>query len=191
VRPFPSRRLCALPLVAALCLAGCGGQQADEAPSQPAGPRQVELAYTTPAGMSEVAVPSASPSGGIRYDIKLFQGDGCELRVVRLLLPKGDGTEDQDATYNMLGAIMEQSGIPTFSTNGLLVPGEPGPVPTLVVSGSGKGGGLRAAGRISNTSLQGYQLVYGCGRRAVDESVWKALVDSLRVDGFTGSLKEH
>lgn len=99
--------LVALPLI--LAASACSdGDQTEE----PTAPGQVELGYALPAGMKEVAIPSATPTAGMQYDIKLFTGkNDCELRVVRMKLPKGDGTEDQDATYNMLGAIMESSGV--------------------------------------------------------------------------------
>lgn len=154
--------------------------------------QQVELSYTVPKGMSEVSLPAATPSGGVSYDIKLYRGaDSCELRVVRLLIPKGDGQEDQDATYNMLGAIMKSSGISQFSTNGVMVPGEPGPIPTLVASGQTSAAAMRAIGRLSNESKQGYQLVYGCNKGKLAEKTWDALVKSLSVKGFTGPLTEH
>lgn len=178
--------LVALPLV--LGASACGdGDQTEE----PTAPGQVELAYALPAGMKEVAIPSATPTAGMQYDIKLFTGkNDCELRVVRMKLPKGDGTEDQDATYNMLGAIMESSGVKDFTTNGHMLPGEPGPVPALSVSGSSKELDLRAAGRISNDSLQGFQLVYGCPRGKLQEETWHSLLTTMTVDGFTGSIKQ-
>ncbi|WP_394275931.1 hypothetical protein [Luteococcus sp.] len=179
--------LVALPLI--LAASACSdGDQTEE----PTAPGQVELGYALPAGMKEVAIPSATPTAGMQYDIKLFTGkNDCELRVVRMKLPKGDGTEDQDATYNMLGAIMESSGVQNFTTNGHMLPGEPGPVPALSVSGSSKDLDLRAAGRISNDSLQGFQMVYGCKKGTLDQKTWQALVDSLKVDDFKGSLKMH
>lgn len=175
-----------------LATSGCFGKDDAEATNTPAPPQHVTLTYTLPAGMTEVSLPAGTPGGGVRSEVKLFRGsDGCQLRVVRLLIDKGDGMEDQDATYNMLGVIMKVSGIPTFQANGLMVPGDPGPVPTLTASGATNTDALRAAGRLSNESLQGYQLVYGCPKAKLVEKKWTALVNSLRVDGFTGSLEEH
>ncbi|MEL4503477.1 hypothetical protein AAEX63_00915 [Luteococcus sp. H138] len=187
------RRAGVLMAVAVLGLTGCKGKQGPEASGgEPPTPQQVELSYTVPKGMTEVSVPSATPSAGVSYDIKLYRSaDSCELRVVRLLIPKGDDQEDQDVTYNMLGAIMKSSGINEFTTNGVMVPGDPGPIPTLTVSGQTSTATMRAIGRLSNESKQGYQLVYGCGKGKLVEKTWDALVKSLSVKGFTGPLTEH
>ncbi|ROR54486.1 hypothetical protein EDD41_1698 [Luteococcus japonicus] len=186
------RPLTVLVAGALLVTSGCSGKDDAQAPNTPTPPQYVTLSYTPPADMTEVSLPASTPSGGVRSEVKLFRSsDGCQLRVVRLLIDKGDGTEDQDATYNMLGAIMKVSGISTFQANGLMVPGDPGPVPTLTASGATSTDALRAAGRLSNESLQGYQLVYGCPKAKMVEKKWTALTDSLRVDGFTGSLEEH
>lgn len=181
------------PLVLLLALgpcvtSSCSREQAT-AVDTPAGPRQVELGYTPPRGMTEVAVPTSTPRAGMVYDIKLYTGaNGCELRAVRLLLPKSDGTQDTDATYNMLGAVMTSSGVTDVQTNGLAVAGDPGPVPALVMEGSSATLDLRAAGRVSNDSLQGFQLVYGCPRGKLAEDTWNHLVTTMTVDGFTGSI---
>lgn len=191
---LPARRgrrtaAAALAVLVLASLPACGK---DEEEVEAMKPRQVELEYTVPSGMKEVDLPSATPTAGMSYDIKLFQAeDGCELRVVRLMLPKGDGTEDQDATYNMLGAIMQSYGIEKFTTNGLMVPGQPGPVPSLMVSGDSKELSMRAMGRLSNDSLQGYQFVYGCKKGKLDEKKWTALTKSVKATGFKGSLKMH
>ncbi|MEL4359201.1 MULTISPECIES: hypothetical protein [unclassified Luteococcus] len=183
----------ALGLLASLLVTGCSPKpEPTPAGEQTPVPQQVELSYTVPGGMSEVPMPAATPEGGVQYDIKLYRGkDSCELRVVRLVLPRGDGQEDQDATYNMLGAIMKASGISQFSTNGVMVPGDPGPIPTLTASGQTSKAALRAVGRLSNESLQGYQLVYGCEKAKLAEGTWTTLVESLKVTGFTGPLTEH
>ncbi|GAA1391537.1 hypothetical protein [Luteococcus peritonei] len=184
------RGAAALAVLVIVLLSGCSDEPEQTEPT-PSGPGQVELGYTVPAGMKEVTVPASSPSGGMRYDIKLFTGsDGCELRAVRLLLPKGDGTQDTDATYNMLGAVMEASGVTQFKTEGLAVAGRPGPVPALAMEGSSSALDLRAAGRMSNDSLQGFQLVYGCPRGKLQEETWHNLLTTMTVDGFTGSIKQ-
>ncbi|MGO4957709.1 hypothetical protein ACTQ49_10655 [Luteococcus sp. Sow4_B9] len=190
--PRRPRRVPAVLAALLLAIAPACNRQSEEERLEAMRPHQVELAYTVPSGMQEVTLPSSSPSGGTQYDIKLFHAsDGCELRVVRLMIPKGDGTEDQDATYNMLGAIMQSYGIPQFKTNGLMVPGEPGPVPSLSVSGENKEVALRAMGRISNDSLQGYQFVYGCKKGQLDDKVWNAFIETVTATGFKGSLKMH
>lgn len=180
-------------LATALVLAGCSGSKGEgNASPTPSGASQVELAFTLPAGMTEVSVPPATPIAGTHYAIRLFQGpDECQLRVVRLLLPKSDGSEDEDATYNMLGAIMKSSGVAKFTTGGVALPGTPGPVPALTAKGSAGGLDLRALGRLSNQSLQGFQLVYGCPTGKLPAAGWDALVASVKVDGFTGPLGQH
>ena len=50
------------------------------------------------------------------------------------------------------------------------------------------GDALRAAGRVANDSLQGFQLVYGCPRGKLAEDTWNHLVTTMTVDGFTGSI---
>lgn len=183
-------RAVVIALVAALALVGCSK---DDTPTTPV-TKQVEMTYSVPAGMDEVAIPapSSAPSGGVQYDIKLYRGTNrCELRAVRMLLPKGDGSEDQDATYNMLGAVTTGYGIKNLDTDGFLAPGTPGPVPMLEVSGSNAQLELRAAGRTSMASLQGFQLVYGCPKGKLDKNVWASIRDSLHVNGFTGPLTMH
>lgn len=190
-----ARPATALGLGVALAVAGCqsGAGDASTPSPTPHTPAQlVQLDYAVPTGFTEVAMPSSTPTSGMTYDIKLFQGpSNCDLRVVRMLASKASDQEDEEATYDMMGAIMSASGVTSFKTNGSAVAGTPGPVPVLTASGSSSSFDLRALGRMAEDSLQGFEVVYGCPKGKLDATTWTRLVSSLRVDGFTGSLGMH
>lgn len=189
---LPAGMRVAAGLLVLLLAAGCSSSEPKSTPEPtPSRAPQVELDFTLPSGMKEVEVPSSPPTQGMVYDITLYTGpDGCELRAVRLLLPKADGNEDIDASYTMLGAVMSSSGVDKFETTGLAIAGEPGPVPALAMEGSSTELELRAAGRLSNDSLQGFQVVYGCPKGRLQEDRWNHLVATITVDGFQGSLEQ-
>lgn len=155
----------------------------------------VELGYQVPDGFVRVDGPSRAPQEGMTYDIVVFEQDSssCALQVMRVLMGKSNGMEDQDVTYNMVSGMATAQGVADGDKvlEGLYFPGQPGPVPGMSLRGTTDKKDVRIVGRLSNESLQGFSAMLLCPKGKADDASWQKFVEQLRVDGFRGTLKEH